>query len=224
MIRSASALALAVLVAAVAQAHFVFVVPAKGGANVTVVFSDDLSPDEAVDIGKIADLKLTVRDAAGKDQPVAHSKDKHSLSAAVPGSGPRLVFGTIHYGVMQKDGTKPYLLAYHPKAVLGAVAGDQLTVGTALPCELIPVVETGKVRFKLLASGKPVPDAEVTVIKPDGSKVKAKTNAEGLTDAVEGSGQFGVWARHFEPKAGELAGKKYEEVRHYATLVVDVAK
>ena len=39
---------------------------------------------------------------------------------------------------------------------------------------------------------------------------------------MEGSGQFGAWTRYFEPKAGELGGKKYDEVRHYPTLVVDV--
>ena len=67
-----------------------------------------------------------------------------------------------------------------------------------------------------------VADADVTVVKPDVSKVKAKTGPNGLTEAIDGTGRFGAWARYFEAKAGELDGKKYEEVRHYPTLVADV--
>lgn len=222
MTRSLLAAALAGLAAATAHAHFVFVVPAPDGAAATVVLSEDLTPDEAVDIAKVAPLKLTVRDAAGKDQPVGHTAGKHALTAQIPGSGPRVVFGSVNYGVMQKGEGKPYLLAYHPKAVIGAVAADRLAVGAPLPVELVPVAASGKVRFKLVAAGKPVPDAEATVLKPGGSPAKLKTNADGLTDAVEGAGRYGAWARFAEPKAGELAGKKYDEVRHYATLVVDV--
>jgi hypothetical protein len=125
---------------------------------------------------------------------------------------------------MEKGDAKPYLLTYHPKALVGAVPADKAVIGDKLPVELVPVAETGKVRFKLIAAGKPVPDAEVTVIKPDGSKVKAKTGPDGRTEAVEGTGRFAAWTRYFEPKTGEHASKKYEEVRHYPTLVVDITK
>jgi uncharacterized GH25 family protein len=215
------ALACALLMAAAAEAHFVFVVPSKDAA-VTVVFSEELEADEGVDIGKVAGLKLTCRDAAGKDVPVTLKTDKHSLTAALPGSGARVVFGSVPYGVMQKGDAKPFLLVYHPKALVGPVAAEKSAVGDKLPAELIPVVEAGKVRFKLVAAGKPVADAEVTVLKPDGSKAKVKAGRDGLTDAVEGSGRFGAWVRYTEPKAGEHSGKKYDEVRHYATLVADI--
>lgn len=204
-----------------AQAHFVFVVPAKSGATAAVVFSEDLEPDEAVEIGKVAGLKLTSRDAAGKDVPVAHKADKHALIATLPGAGTRVVFGSVNYGVLQKGQGKPYLLAYHPKALIG-VGAEKITLGDAVPAELLALAEGGKVRFKLVARGKPVPGADVTVIKPDGSKVKVKTAADGLTDAVDGSGRFGAWTRVTEARTGEQAGKKYEEVRHYPTLVADI--
>lgn len=222
MIRSLVALLATGLVAALAQAHFVFVVPAKDGATAAVVLSEELAPDEGVDAAKLAGAKLFVRDAAGKDAPVGHTADKHALAATIPGSGPRVVYGSVAYGVMQKGEGKPYLLAYHPKALVGAVPAEKALVGDKVPTELVPEAAGGKVRFKLLAGGKPVAGAEVTVIKPDGSKVKVKTDKEGLTEAVEGSGRFGAWARYFEAKAGELGGKKYEEVRHYPTLVCDV--
>ena len=221
MIRPASAVLLAGVMTAAAQAHFAFIGPAEDGATATVVFSDDLSPDEAVAVEKIAGLTLTARDGAGKETAVELRAEKHNLIANLPGTGGRVVYGSVPYGVMQKGDAKPYLLAYHPKAVVGALPAERVAVGEKLPAELVPVVEGGKVRFKLVAGGKPVEGAEVTVIKPDGSKVKAKTAADGTTEPVEGAGRFGAWVRHSEAKAGEHAGKKYEEIRHYATLVVD---
>lgn len=222
MIRLVLALVVAALAAATTQAHFVFVIPTKDATTAAVVLSEELAPDEAVDIAKVSGIKLFVRDAAGKDAPVEHKADRHALTATLPGSGPRVVFGSVGYGVMRKGEGKPYLLAYHPKALVGPVSPDKVVVGDRLPAELVPVTAGGKVRFRLIAGGKPVTGAEVTVLKPDGSKAKVKTGDDGLTDPVDGSGRFGAWARYFEPKAGELGGKRYEEVRHYPTLVVEV--
>ena len=150
-----------------------------------MVFSDGLDPDEAVDIAKVAGLKLFVRDAAGKDEAVEHKVEKHSLAAKLPGSGPRVVFGSVAYGVMQKGDAKPFLLAYHPKAVIGSVAAKSLVIGEKLPAEIVPAVEAGKVRFQLLGSGKPVAGAEVTVLKPDATTAKLKTG-DGWLDRSRG--------------------------------------
>lgn len=221
MIRRFSALLLAVLMAAAAQAHFVFILPAKDAATATVVMSDDLEVDEAIDAAKIAGAKLFVRDASGKDTPVECKADKHSLTATLPGSGPRVVFGSVNYGVMQKGEGKPYLLAYYPKAILGAVPAAKAAVGEKAPAEILPITDGGKVRFQLLADGKIVPEAEINVLKPDGTKVKLKADKNGSTEALDGKGRYGAWARHFVEKSGELGGKKYDEVRNYATLVLD---
>ncbi len=221
MIRRFAAVLLAGLLAATAQAHFVFILPSKDAATAEVVMSDDLAVDEAIAGAKIAGAKLFVRDSSGKDVAIETKQQKHSLTAVLPGSGPRVAFGTVNYGVMQKGEGKPYLLAYHPKALLGTSTAEP--VGAKVPAELLPVREGSKVRFKLLAAGKGVADAEVNVMLPDGSKAKLKTDKTGQTEAVEGSGRFGAWARFFEAKSGEVGGKKYEEVRNYATLVVDVS-
>ncbi|HVK16073.1 MAG TPA: kelch repeat-containing protein [Fimbriiglobus sp.] len=207
-----------------APAHFAFVVPDKSGAKAAVVFSEDLESDPDVPIARVAGLKLTLRDAAGKDTPLEHKAEKQSLAVTLPGDGPRVVFGTVVFGVLQKGDAKPFLLAYHPKALVGAVPADRATVGDKLPAELVPVAEAGKVRLKLVAGGQPVAGAEVNLIEPDGDKTKLKTGADGLTAALDGTGQFGAWVRYTEVKAGELGGKKYEEVRHYPTLVVSVGE
>ncbi|MEI9814913.1 MAG: hypothetical protein WDO18_20725 [Acidobacteriota bacterium] len=78
-------------------------------------------------------------------------------------------------------------------------------------------------KFQLMGRGKPVPDAEVTVILPDGHEMPAKTDKSGQTQAFAQTGRYGAWARFWETSAsGERDGKKYSETHHYATLVADV--
>ena len=221
MVRTLGSLAVLTLAALTARAHFVFIVPdAKDPAKAVVVFGEELEPDEAVTMEKVAGLKLKVRGADGKAADATFTKGNHSFAEAVPGGGPRVVAGSVNYGVMQKGDAKPFLLVYHPKAVVGGVPADG--GAAAGPAELVPTVAAGKVKFRLLAGGKPVADAEATVLLPGGEKEKAKTDKDGYTKEFAGAGRYGVWARYVEAKAGELDGKKYEEVRHYPTLVLDV--
>ncbi len=218
--RYLAAVVAAAALAATAQAHFVFVVPSADGKSLTAVFSDDTSPDENVPISRIAGLKLAVRGVTGPETPVPLETGKNALSGGLPGDGPRVVFGAVEYGVLAKGEGKPYLLAYLPKAVVGPINGRPIVTNAAV--ELVPEPLGGRVAFKLLAAGKPVADAEVTVTTPDGKKVKVKTAADGRTPGFAGSGRFVVFGKHVEPTAGEKDGKKYDEVRRYATLVVTV--
>jgi uncharacterized GH25 family protein len=199
-------------------AHFVYVVPAKDGKTVTVVFSDSLDPDEDVPIEKIATLKLTGV-ANGQETTVACKTGKHELTATLA-ADTKVAFGSVTYGLMSR-GDKPSLLLYHPKAVLNGASEKEATIGAKAALEVVPVSADGKTKFRLLAAGKPVADAEGSVLLPDGKKEKLMTDKDGYTTAFAGSGRFAVWLRHTEAKAGEHDGKKYDEVKHYATLVAD---
>lgn len=200
-----------------AQGHFVYVVPAKDAKVATVVFSDDLEPDEDVAIEKVATLKLTAR-AGGKDTPAEHKTEKHSLAVTLPADC-TLVYGSVTYGLYGKD--KPGLLVYHPKAVFGGATGNEATAGEKAVAEVVPVADGGKVKFQFLVGGKPTADAEGSVTLPDGKKEKVKTDKDGFTAAFEATGRYAVYLKSVEAKAGEHDGKKYEQVTHYATLVAD---
>src|SRR5262249_10896731 len=117
--------------------------------------------------------------------------------------------------------SKPYLLEYHPKAIIGSISGGG-KLQQKLPAELMPVVAAGNVRFQFFGSAKPVSDAEATVILPDGTKEKTKTDKDGFTREFSKPGRYGVWVRYIEARSGTHEDKKYDEIRHYATLVVDV--
>jgi hypothetical protein len=199
----------------------VYLVPAKDGQSLTVVFSDSLDPDENVKMDKLAGLKLVAR-TDGKDAPVDCTKGDHSFAAKSP-KGASVVYGTVVYGLLSKS-AKPTLLMYHPKAVLGGAAAKDSTVGESTALEIVPVSEAGKTRFRLLAKGKPVAAAEGTVVLPDGTKEKVMTDKDGYTPEFEKTGRYAAYMKLTEARTGEHDGKTYVEVRHYATLVADVAK
>jgi uncharacterized GH25 family protein len=208
--------------ASTAGAHFVFIVPDKDGTSARVVFSDDLSPDENVPIKNIASTKLTLR--SGDDKPTAldWKKGENYYDLKLSGKGVRVVQGTTEYGVLTK-GKETFLLRYHPRAVVGTPK-ETMKPDAELPIEIIPVFESGKLRLLVAAKGKAVADAEVNVMLPDGKKKKVTTDKKGLTDAFDDTGRYAAYVRQNEAKSGEHDGKKYEEIRHYATLVVDLAK
>jgi uncharacterized GH25 family protein len=211
---------------AAASAHFPFLIldgPNKGKA----VFSDTLKPDKDVPVERIANTKLVVLvDGKATDLAWTHDKAANCYTFDVPGSGSRIVFGTTEYGVLQRGDSKPFLLHYYPKAIFGDLPAEpQATVGDRVPLELVPVAAGGRLRFKALASGKPLAKTDVSVLIPGETKSKdVQTDDAGLTPAFEKPGTYGVYVRRVEPNAGEKDGKKYDEVRHYATLVISLGK
>ena len=207
-------------IAAVAHAHFPFLVP-DGPGKGKAVFSDTLKPDDkGVPVDRIANTKLVVlADGKATDLVWVLDKTANCYTFDVPGSGSRIVFGTTNYGVFQRGEGKPFLLHYYPKAVFGELSAPE--AGDRVPLELVSVASGGKLRFKVLAGGKPVAKTDVTVLVPGEPKSKdVTTDDAGLTPEFDKAGMYGAQVRKVEEKAGERDGKKYEEVRHYATLVV----
>ena len=227
MLRHLLTLAAAGLLAAPATAHFAFLVPTEPGKG-KAVFSDSLKPDGAgVPVEKIAGTKLVViADGKATDLTWTHDKTANCFTYDVPGTGSRLVVGTTDYGVFQRGDSKPAWLKYHPKAVFGDIPpADKATAGDRVPVELIPVLEAGNLRLRAVAGGKPLAKADVTIIVPGEEKRKIlTTDAGGMTEALDKPGQYGAYVLWVEEKSGEQGGKKYEAIRHYATLVVTLTK
>lgn len=207
-----------------ALAHFVFLVPSADGKQAQAILSDSLKPDSRVDITKIGATKVAMRKSGTADAPVSLAKDEHAYKFAIPGEGSRQVFGITDYGVMQRGESKPFMLQYQAKAIVGDWSKLE-PLGKPLAVEIVPVRSANGVRFRALANGKPLPDVEINVIAPvDADSATVKTDAEGLTLEFKSKGKFGAWMLQSEPKAGEHGGKKYEEIRRYATVVVTVPK
>lgn len=213
--------AAALLALQTVSAHFVFVVPQPGGTTAKVVLSEDLKVTEEVDVTLIAATKLALRDAQGHSTPLTLTKAELSYTTPLPGTGTRVVAGMVDLGWTQRGPGKAHILLYYPKSIIGDAFDPKTIVGDTAAVELIPEGKAGALQLKLVGRGKPVPNADVTVIFPDGTQKVLKTDAAGKTEELKQTGRYGAWARFWETSPGERDGKKYEELRHYATLVID---
>jgi hypothetical protein len=130
------------------------------------------------------------------------------------------------YGVLQRGDSKPFWLKYYSKTIVGDWIGAKVfKLENRAALEVIPVVADGKIRFQALAgTGRPIAKAEITVMVPGEEDSRhLTTDEQGLTPAFEKAGLYGVNVRQVEANSGEQKGKKFEEVRSYATLVVQFA-
>lgn len=227
MIRNVAALVFSCALATAAMAHFPFLVP-DGPSKGKLVFSDTLKPDDkGVPVDKIAGTKLAVL-ASGKvaELPLTLDKAANCYTFEVPGTESWIVVGTTDYGVLQRGEGKPMWLRYYPKAIFGDIStAKNATAGSRVPLELVPIVDGGKLKFRALAAGKALVKAEVTVMVPGEEKTKViVTDDSGMTTGFDKAGTYGAYFRNVEVKPGEQGGKKYEEIRNYATLVVAFGK
>lgn len=215
----------AAVLAVPARAHFVFVVPDDRGLRAEVVFSESLDADPDVDDAPLETMVLEGRSHDGRISPLRVRARGTGCVIDLPG-GVTSVGGRLDYGVMTRGGTEPFLLVYHPRAILGdpfAPANAPNTAPAADPApRIVPRGAPGAVRFLVEAEGRPVAEADVTVILPDGAHEKVKTGPDGLSPAFTASGRYGAWARYVEHVAGEHAGKPYAQVRHYPTVVCTI--
>lgn len=219
--RFALTLALAALATTAAHAHFVFVYVDGGDAK--VVFGHHAAPDPDSFPTRAEKTTLTARDAAGKETPLTLEKGAGNFFRAKLPAAPVVVYGTTESGVTQKGDAPPVLSWYHPKVIVGDPFAANVAAGKVM--DIVPVRDGDKVRFRVLAAGKALADADVTVGIDGKEETKAetvKTGADGLTPAFAGGGRYLVAARRVEAKAGEFGGKSYTAVRHTATLVCDV--
>jgi len=208
--------------AASMYAHFTFILPLAGDEVAEMIIGEKLTGESMVNPGIARGARLKLRDAQGEVVDLKMEPDDQRFVMALPGRGNRLVYGVAELGVspVVKTG-KPHLLIYYPKTVIGRLTGAAATVGGEQVVEFVPSGEPGALQLTLLARGKPLAQTEFTVIQPDGTSQKVKTNEAGVAGPFTQSGRYGAWGRFFEDTPGEHAGKKYEQVRHYAMLVVD---
>jgi hypothetical protein len=215
------ALVLGLAMVVAAHAHALYIVPK--GDHVIVVFSDNLEPDARIKDAtwkRLGGLKLTSRGEVLGAATVTMEKDH--LRVLVP-AGDRVITGEAVYVSPGKGDAKARGLRFHPRAIIGAIPADGGAIGGSCPLEVVPKVEAGKVRFQVLAAGKPVAGAKVAVLVPEKKEpADATTDEAGWTPAFEAKGRYGVTVRREEAKGGEVNGETFETTTHVATLVVDV--
>jgi hypothetical protein len=75
------------------------------------------------------------------------------------------------------------------------------------------------VKLRALFLGKPLADAVIKGVTPDGKHVELKTDAEGRARwPVAGPGPYSCYVGATTETPGELEGKKYDVMKDYAAL------
>lgn len=201
------------------QAHFLYLVPDQDGKSAVLIFSDSLEPDRPELMAKITGTRMQFRPPAGAAIDLKWTDKKDAFLVAAPEGKPGMVTASLKYGVVAK-GDDPFLLHYYATSWLPGKAAAPLPAVTPDEQMVLQIVPAGGRKFQVRWQGKPLADVTVAVLAGE-KPTEVKTDAQG-TFEVSGDikGLCGLRVRQVEAKAGELDGKAYKEVRHYATLVV----
>jgi len=224
-----SGLFAAMLCVSSAQAHFIWVVtePGEHPKVAKVYLSEEAAPDDPKFLQKIASAKtFVVGGRDGKAHPVELKVNGDALVAEIPArqSGNPVVVNHT-YGVMSR-GEVPFLLQYYGKTYPSQLTGswDAVNNVEVLPLEVTPVLKGNELTLDVAWKGEPAPGCQVTVEGPGlKERIQGDTNAQGqFVVQVPQAGLYSIRARKEEKASGELDGKKYDLVKHYSTLSLNV--
>src|SRR5262245_47989425 len=206
-----------------AHAHFLFVrigPPAEGGRSAEVYFSELAEAGDPRFIDKIAQTQLWLQTTPGKFEPLKVHKAPDRLRAWLPYSGTLMVVCSCEYGVLARANKTPFLLRHFPKAMAGNPDEvNKLQPYGKLPLEVVATIDGDSLRFVALLNGKPLPKAEFITVDSNLSNIKLTADADGKASwKPPAPGNYSVYTSHVSKQSGEFGGKKYEEIRDFATI------
>ncbi len=206
-----------------AQGHFLFVrimPPAEGGRAAEVYFSELAEAGDPRFIEKVSQTQLWLQTSPGKFEPLKVHTAPDRLRAWLPYSGTMMVVGECRYGVIARSKQTPFLLRYFPKTLAGNPAElNAMKPYGKLPLEIVARIEGDSLRLTALRDGKPLPKAEFTTVDANLKNDKFTADADGkATWKPSSPGHYAVYVRDVRKENGEIDGKKYEEIRDFATL------
>jgi hypothetical protein len=215
-----------ILGAARAEGHFLFVrvLPAaEGGRAAEVYFSELAEAGDPRFIDKIAGTQLWLQQTPGEFKPLTVHKAPDRLRTWLPVSGSVVVVGACQYGVLARPQQTPFLLRHFPKAVAGVPDElNRMKPYGKLPLEVVATCAGDGVRLIALKDGKPLPRAEFVTVDRELANSKLTADAEGIaTWKPPAAGAYAIYTRDTRKESGEANGKKYKEIRDFATVAFD---
>ena len=201
--------------------HFLFIrigEHAEAGRAVEVFFSEKAEAGDPRFIGKVSNTQLWAQPEPGKIAPLKSHLGADRLRAYLPTVGTVSVTGYCEYGILERE--VPFLLRYYPKAISGSIADvNALKANDKLTLEIVPTVSSDSVSLVLHDHGKPVPGVIFTTVDDSLKNEELTANSEGrVTWKPTEPGHYCVYAKVVRQESGELAGKKYREIREFPTL------
>ncbi|MEX0793949.1 MAG: hypothetical protein WD045_12495 [Pirellulaceae bacterium] len=216
----------------IAQAHFVWL--DLGGTKdkpVGMYFGEATISDSASLLDHVKQTELYGRDSEGNYHRLTMEKQVDGqLGHWVAGpeqkdaeASWKVLEAVCDYGVLAK-GDASFQLWYHAKyANKEALSQPALLRSEKLGLDVIPTLTDDQLQLEVRAGGKPVADAEVVISDEADKATTLQTDAKGLVTLAQPEMiRYHIRARHIDPVAGEREGKKYDSIRHYSTLVLDL--
>ncbi len=206
-------------------AHFLWLkTVAQDGKPQAFLFFGESPADEAYHLPEpLAKTKVwrRAKDNKRTELPTENleTEDRIGLTAPFGGKRPCTLEATQQYGIYGQS-----LLVYYAKHV----HADVKELNAAGPSkerklDIVPRADRNGLELTVRWGGKPLADAELTISVNDGEAVEQTTDKSGRVYLTPKSdGLVGVLASHMEKdNAGELDGKKYKGVLHYASLTFE---
>lgn len=204
----------------VAMAHFLFirVINTDKGKHADVYFSEGATAGDPTFIDRIAGTKLWTQTQPGKFEPLKVVQGDDRLRATLPTKKQMSIIGICEYGVLARK--TPFLLRHFPKAVVGdANALSKMKRFEKVPLEIQGQVKNGKLHFQVLHQGKPLPGAKIHTVDKKLKGTVLECDAKGRVSWKPPRNEwFMAYVGHFQNVAGEHGGKKYKQIRDFATF------
>jgi hypothetical protein len=206
-----------------AYAHFLFIrilPPAEGGRAAEVYFSELAQAGDPRFVNKIAKTELWLQQTPGRFVALKVHKATDRLRAWMPEEGAAVVVGRCVYGVLARSKQTPFLLRHFPKALAGPPAElNKMQAHGKLPLEIIAAFADDGVCLTALRDGKPVPKAQFVTVDADLTNVQLTADEHGRAMwRPPAAGVYSIYTRDTRKEPGETNGKKYEEIRDFATV------
>lgn len=211
-----------------AQAHFVWVALSASEGTASLFFGEGPEPSEADLLDRVAQAKVFARDSGGKYLPLKLEKkvsgSNGSWIATEDGNAWKGLEAVCDYGVLTKR-ESPFWLKYYAKYIdRSALKNKVLCQSEKLPLDIIPAQQGDGIALQVTMEGKPVEGAEVVITDDVYEQQKLTTDAAGKVLLKNPkSTAYSVRAKWVEEKSGENEGKKYESIRHYSTVALDLS-
>jgi hypothetical protein len=194
--------------------------PAEGGRAAEVYFSELAEAGDPRFVNKIAQTELWLQKTPGRFVALKVHKTTDRLRAWVPEEGVVVVVGRCVYGVLARPRQTPFLLRHFPKALAGPPTElNKMQAYGKLPLEIVAAFEDHGVRLTALKDGKPVPKAQFVTVDARLTNVQLTADKDGKALwRPPADGVYAVYVRETRKESGEAGGKKYEEIRDFATV------
>lgn len=204
-----------------AFAHYLWI--ERDGELVRVYFGEvnEVREQSPGRLDEIVAPRLAAVADDGVERELAMERRRGSFAAPAPGGAGSLVATETRYAV--QDWTRHGIGVVKPMFYARSSAWparSPLPAATAMRLDVRPAPGTAGA-VEVLFDGKPLAGAKVVVHAPNGWDQEQKADEQGRARvAMPWRGQYVVEVIHKEAAAGEFEGKRFEAVRHRATLSV----